>query len=68
MGGHNDNGNSNGPHEDVSRQIFEKTYKLSIFRPFCVYVYGDTRTLLTAILKLSMCVSGVEVRFYLMKK
>lgn len=39
MGGHNDNGNSNGPHEDVSRQIFEKTYKLSIFSAFlCVCV------------------------------
>lgn len=68
MGGHNDqNGNSNGQHDDVSMHI--NLWKVFIGAPLaCVYVLVDTRALLTAILKFFMCVSGVEVRLKLVKK
>lgn len=42
MGGHNDNGNSNGPHEDVSRIIGTKIQIITFFG-LCVYMCTETR-------------------------
>jgi len=69
MGGHNDqNGNSNGQHDDVSSTQIksEKFYGCTPCVFVCICIV-DTRVSLTAILKFFMCVSGVEVRLEFVK-